>query len=72
MDFVKRAAEIREQIIADRRYLHQHPEFGMELPNTCAYVRGRLESMGYTVQDCALRPLARAENACFCAGTWMR
>ena len=53
MDFVKRAAEIREQIIADRRYLHQHPEFGMELPNTCAYVRGRLESMGYTVQDCA-------------------
>lgn len=32
MDFVKRAAEIREQIIADRRYLHQHPEFGMERP----------------------------------------
>ena len=52
MDFVKLAHEIRDNIIADRRYLHQNPEFGMDLPNTCSFVCSRLKSMGYDVQDC--------------------
>lgn len=52
MDYIKRAEEISGQIVADRRHLHQNPEFGMELPSTCAFVRSRLEKMGYTVSDC--------------------
>lgn len=48
-----RAETLKEQIIADRRYLHQHAEFGMELPETVAYVKQRLMEMGYVPQDCA-------------------
>lgn len=40
---------LQEQMIADRRWLHQHPETGYDLVETTAYVRKRLESMGYKV-----------------------
>lgn len=52
MNFVERAGTLSGQIIADRRHLHQNPEFGMELPETCRYVRTRLQEMGYAVSDC--------------------
>lgn len=42
---------IRDELIADRRWLHQHPETGYDLPETVAYVRGRLEQMGYEVEE---------------------
>lgn len=44
--------KLREQVVADRRYLHANAEFGMELPKTGAYVRSRLEEMGYSVTPC--------------------
>lgn len=52
MNLTKEAEQLKEQIIRDRRHLHQHPEVGMELPETVAYVRGRLEAMGYEVNAC--------------------
>lgn len=41
-----------ETVVADRRTLHKIPELALELPQTVAYVRNRLEQMGYEVQDC--------------------
>ncbi|OUP10402.1 M20 family metallopeptidase [Collinsella sp. An2] len=46
---IDEARAIQEQIVADRRWLHQHPELGFDLPETQAYVRRRLEEMGYEV-----------------------
>ena len=34
-------------MVRDRRHLHQHPEVGMDLPETCSYVMARLTEMGY-------------------------
>ena len=51
MDYFKRACELQEQSIIDRRYLHEHAELGDNLPLTTAYVRQRLSEMGYTPLD---------------------
>ena len=48
----RRAEEIRPQIIADRRYLHQIPEIGTDLPKTSAYIKQRLDEMGISWKDC--------------------
>ena len=40
----------RDQLIATRRDLHQHPELGFEERRTGALVAERLERLGYTVQ----------------------
>lgn len=45
--FLARAVELKEKMIQDRRYIHQHAERGMSLPLTSAYVQARLEEMGY-------------------------
>lgn len=50
--YLEKGKQIASRIIEDRRWIHQHPEIGMELPETCAYVRKRLESMGYVVESC--------------------
>ena len=55
MDSVKildRALELKEEIIANRRYLHAHPELGFELENTRAFVKKKLSEMGYQPLDC--------------------
>lgn len=43
---LSRALEIKEELIKHRRYLHQTPELGFDLPNTIAYVEVVLQSMG--------------------------
>lgn len=48
----RRAEELREQITADRRYLHQIPEIGMELPKTADHIRKRLDEMGIPWENC--------------------
>ena len=48
----RRAEELRGQITADRRYLHQIPEIGMELPKTADYIRKRLDEMGIPWENC--------------------
>ena len=48
---LERAWELQDQMVADRRYLHQNPELGFELPLTTAYVKKRLAEMGYEVED---------------------
>ena len=39
--------EIRTQIVQDRRYLHQIPEIGMDLPETSAYIKRGWMRWGY-------------------------
>ncbi len=50
MSYLQKAQEIKDTLIRDRRYLHQHPEVGMDLPETCGYVFDRLKEMGYEPQ----------------------
>lgn len=46
MDVNKTAQELHRDIIKWRRDLHQVPEIGLELEQTSAYVRARLEELG--------------------------
>ncbi|MFD6441838.1 M20 family metallopeptidase, partial [Peribacillus sp. NPDC060186] len=46
----------KEQIIKDRRYLHQYPELGFDLPNTQKYIRQRLDEMGIKNEPCGVLP----------------
>lgn len=45
------AEALREDIVADRRWLHEHPELGFDLPETTAYVAKRLRDMGYEPEE---------------------
>lgn len=49
---IESAGKLHNTVVADRRALHQMPELALELPQTTAYVRKRLEEMGYEVKDC--------------------
>ena len=47
MSIYQEALAIKDEIIANRRYLHQIPELGLDLPLTAAYVEQKLIEMGY-------------------------
>jgi amidohydrolase len=44
------AAKLEPSVIADRRYVHQHPELGNREFQTAAFVAKRLRALGYEVQ----------------------
>lgn len=44
---LQEAEAMQPEILADRRALHRNPETGAELPETAAYVKRRLEALGY-------------------------
>lgn len=48
----RKAEQNRAQITADRRYLHQIPEIGTDLPMTSAYIKKRLDEMKIPWKDC--------------------
>ena len=50
---LKEAEQLKAAITADRRTLHRNPEAGPDLPETVAYVKKRLEEMGYVPRDLA-------------------
>ncbi len=52
MDYLKRALDLKPEIIANRRYLHRHPELGHDLENTVRFVKKRLMEIGYAPVDC--------------------
>ncbi len=52
MEYLKRATEINPEVIANRRYLHQHPELGHNLDNTVRFVKEKLTELGYEPKDC--------------------
>ena len=46
MDYLKRAYELHETMKQDRRTIHAHPELGVIVPETSAYIQKRLREMG--------------------------
>lgn len=49
---IKKAAyEIENEIIENRRYIHQYPEIGLELLHTAAFVKEKLLEMGYEIEE---------------------
>ena len=52
MDIKKRALEIQDEVVANRRWLHQHPELGFALDQTVAFVKEKLTEYGYTPAVC--------------------
>ena len=52
MDFYKRALELKDETVADRRYIHQNAETGLELPKTKAYVMDKLKEYGLDPVEC--------------------
>ena len=52
MDYLKRARELREETVANRRWLHRNAEVGLELPRTVAYVTEKLTEYGLSPQAC--------------------
>lgn len=52
MDYLKRAHEMNDQLVADRRVFHTHPETGCEVPHTSQYIRQQLEKAGLEVHAC--------------------
>ena len=46
------ALAMKETVLRHRRYLHAHPEIGFDLPDTTAYVKDTLASLGYTPTPC--------------------
>ena len=50
-ELLSSAQEIKQEILADRRTIHQNPEVGTHLPATKAYVMKRLIELGYEPQE---------------------
>ncbi len=61
---LKEAMELQPQIEADYEYLHAHAETGFDLTQTRAYVKRRLQELGYEPKDCGKAGIvATAGNA---------
>ena len=52
MDYYKRAVELKEDTVADRRYMHTNAEVGLDLPKTKAYVMKKLKEYGLEPKEC--------------------
>ena len=47
-EILQEALLLQEEMIENRRYLHENPELGLELPNTSSFVHSKLKEMGYS------------------------
>lgn len=52
MNDLERAKAIYGELVENRRYLHTHPELGMNLPDTTAFVQQKLREMGIEPKIC--------------------
>lgn len=48
-----RAKALQNEIVGHRRYFHQNPELGLNLPGTVDYVINELKKLGYKPEICA-------------------
>lgn len=48
---LEEARALEDDIVADRRWLHEHPEIGFDLPQTTAYVAERLREIGLEPEE---------------------
>lgn len=52
MNYYERAMELKEETIANRRYMHAHAETGLDMPGTKAFVMEKLTEYGLEPRDC--------------------
>lgn len=52
MDFYKRAVELKDETIKNRRYIHEHAETGLDIPVTKAFVIEKLKEYGIEPKEC--------------------
>ena len=52
MDYYKRALELNDETIKNRRYFHTNAETGLHMPKACAYVMKKLQEYGLTPSRC--------------------
>lgn len=52
MDYYKRALELKEETIENRRYLHENAEAGLHLPKTTQFVMEKLKAYGLLPAMC--------------------
>ena len=52
MNFYKRALELNEETVSNRRYLHQNAEIGLKMPIAQNYVLQKLKEYGLKPQKC--------------------
>lgn len=50
--FMEEAAQLKDTLISNRRYLHSHPGTGFDLKDTVDFVRKALTDMGYEPKEC--------------------
>lgn len=46
INYKKEAQNVLDEVIKNRRYLHENPEVGFELPNTLKFVKEKLDEYG--------------------------
>lgn len=63
MDYYKRALELKDETIKNRRHLHEHAEIGLDLPQTVSYIMEQLKSYGIEPKECG-----HGVTACIGAG----
>ncbi len=51
IDFFARSMELKEEAIAIRRYLHQCPEIGFDLPKTTDFIKKKLTEYGCSYRE---------------------
>ncbi|MGX9134845.1 M20 metallopeptidase family protein [Rummeliibacillus sp. JY-2-4R] len=56
ISIVEDSKKYEEEIINNRRYLHQFPEIGFDLPNTQKFIQQRLDEMGIENKPCGIVP----------------
>ena len=54
MDFYKRAVELKDETIKNRRYIHEHAETGLDIPVTKAFVIEKLKEYGIEPKECGM------------------
>lgn len=52
MELYKKALEIKDEIVGCRRYLHQHPETGLNMPMAAEFVLKKLTEYGLEPKKC--------------------
>ena len=60
MDYYKRALELNDETIKNRRYFHMNAEAGLHMPMACVYVMDKLTEYGLVPSRCGEKPNAHS------------
>ncbi len=52
MSYYDRALEMKDELVTNRRYLHENAEVGLTLPKTRAFIEEKLREYGIEPQRC--------------------